>query len=270
MTQSSVLLTGAAGRVGSVLRDGLASKHVLRLTDRQPLVPKHPTEEIRLCDLADADGIARLCEGMDAIVHMGALPQEGDWPQLLSANIAGTINIFEGARRAGVRRVVFASTNHVTGMHPRSRRLSSASPVRPDSRYGLTKAFGEDLGALYAYKHGIGSFCIRIGSFAARPQSERALATWVSFRDMVQLVEVGLTADYVHEIVYGVSANTRSWWDNDAAMRLGYRPQDNAETFAADVEHIGPKNPLDQEFQGGDRVADEFAGHLEWLRAEPL
>ncbi|WP_309083336.1 NAD(P)-dependent oxidoreductase [Chelativorans sp.] len=266
MRCSRVLLTGAAGRIGTVLRKALAPQcDLLRVSDIRPLSAEHPSEEAVQCDLNDGEGVRRLCEGIDAVVHMGGRPSDGPWAELLQTNILCTMNLLEGARINKVDRVLFASSNHVTGMYPVGRELSHLTPARPDSVYGLTKAFGEDATAYYALKHGVRGFCMRIGSFTEKPRNRRALATWCSPADMVRLVEVGLAADYVHEIVYGVSNNTRSWWDNSNAERLGYRPRDNAEDYAAEVEHILAEDELEREFQGGDRVPFEFTGRREWL-----
>ena len=202
---------------------------------------------------------------MDAIIHLGGIAGEAAWGQLLRHNVEGTVNVFEAARRAGVTRLIYASTNHVTGLYPAGRVISGTSPPRPDSRYGLSKGMGEEIAAFYAYKYSIRTLCIRIGSFTPRPQNRRALSTWISQRDMLQLVQLGLTADYRFEIIYGVSGNTRSWWDNTNAIRLGYRPVDNAENYADMVENIVSDVPLERAFQGGDRVSEEFAGTLDWL-----
>jgi len=266
MTLNRILITGAAGQLGRVLREALAGRYqLLRLSDVAPLGTPGPGEEIVTCDLADAAAVFALCEGVDAIVHLGGIANEAGWPELLRTNIAGVVNIYEGARHVGVDRVIFASSNHATGMYPVGRTLSHESSPRPDSRYGLTKAFGEDVAALYAYKHGIRSLCLRIGSCQPKPDNRRALSTWQSYGDFARLIQVGLTADYVHEIAYGVSRNTRSWWDNSAAYRLGYDPQDNAEVYAPEVETIALATELAREYQGGNFVPEEFAGHREWL-----
>jgi uronate dehydrogenase len=266
MTPKRILLTGAAGHLGGVLRRSFAGQfQLLRLSDVVSLGTAGESEEIVTCDLADAAAVRALCEGMDAIIHLGGIAYETGWPELLQSNIIGTVNLYEGARHAGVDRVIFASSNHATGMYPNDRTLSRESPPRPDSRYGLTKAFGEDVAALYAYKHGIRSFCLRIGSCLPKPDNRRALSTWLSHADFVRLVQVGLTADYIHEIVYGVSDNTRSWWDNSAAYRLGYEPQDNAEIYAAEVGNIELNTELARHYQGGNFVPNEFSGRKEWL-----
>jgi uronate dehydrogenase len=266
MSFPRILVTGAAGRIGTVLRSALSRQcKLLRLSDIAPLGPPRPGEEVVPCDLADAAGVARLCEGIDAVVHLGGVANEAPWPDILRGNISGPINVYEGARLAGVDRIIFASSNHAIGMHPAGRTLDSASPVRPDSRYGLSKAFGEDLAALYAYKHGIRSLCLRIGTFLEKPNNQRSLSTWLSHGDFLRLITVGLTADYTFEIVYGVSNNRRSWWDNAAARRLGYEPQDDAEEYAPEVERIVLDNELDRGFQGGSFVSAEFSGRREWL-----
>jgi len=266
MTSKRILLTGAAGHLGGVLRRSFAGQiQLLRLSDIVSPGTAGEGEEIVTCDLADAAAVRTLCEGVDAIIHLGGIAYEAGWPEMLKSNITGTINLYEGARHAGVDRVIFASSNHATGMYPNDRTLSGESPPRPDSRYGLTKAFGEDVAALYAYKHGIRSLCLRIGSCLPRPDNKRALSTWLSHADFVRLVQVGLTAEYIHEIVYGVSKNTRSWWDNAAAYRLGYAPQDDAELYAAEVGDIELKTELARRYQGGNFVPEEFSSREEWL-----
>jgi uronate dehydrogenase len=266
MAYGNVLLTGAVGRIGTVIRKALAPKcAMLRVSDIRPLNAEHPNEQAVQCDLADRLAVEALCEGVDAIIHMGGRPGEGPWPELLQSNVICTMNLLEGARLGKVDRILFASSNHVTGMYPVGRELSHLSPARPDSLYGLTKAFGEDATAYYAYKYGVRGLCLRIGSFTPVPKNRRALSTWCSHDDLVRLVEVGLVADYVHEIVYGVSNNTRTWWDNSAAEKLGYAPRDNAEDYAAEVEGIVAENEIERDFQGGDRSSHEFASNPEWM-----
>ena len=209
----------------------VGAAHILRLSSRSITGEAAPHEEIVPCDLADAAAVDRLLEGVDAVVHMGGQSVEADWDVILASNIVGMVNLYEAARKAGTDRIIFASSNHAIGMHPRSRRLDHNSPARPDSRYGLSKAFGEDMGCFYAYKYGIRTMAIRIGSSFPEPKNRRMLSTWMSYRDMTDLIKVGLTADYLFEIVYGVSANTRSWWDNSNAERLGFKAQDDSEVL---------------------------------------
>jgi uronate dehydrogenase len=264
MAIKRLLITGAAGGLGKVLRAGLVgAADVIRLSSRGDVGELAPHEEHVRADLADADAVDRMLEGVDAVVHMGGQSTEAAWDVILAANIVGLINLYEAARKAGTRRIVFASSNHVIGMYPRDRRLDHNSPPRPDSRYGLSKAFGEDLACLYAYKHGISSLCIRIGSSFPKPKNRRMLSTWQSYDDLVQQIGSGLEADYLFEIVYGVSANARGWWDNSNAERLGYRPQDDSERFAAEVGEVGDGDPVSDALQGGGFAGREYVGGLE-------
>ena len=261
MAIQRLLITGAAGNLGRVLRERLrGSFPVLRLSDRDEMAPAETGEEVVRCDLSDAEATQRLCDGVDAILHFGGRSLEGSWPEILSANIMGAINLWEGARLAGVERIVFASSNHVVGLYRRTEHFDHQVMPRPDGRYGLSKAFGEDLASLYAYKHGIKALCMRIGSCFGNPSNRRMLSTWLSFPDFERLVRVGLTADYLFEIVYGQSRNTRAFWDNSNAYRLGYDPQDDAEVFAAEVEAKVSGKPLSDDFQGGDFVPPDFSG----------
>lgn len=232
-----VLLTGAAGEIGSVLRTGLKGRYpILRLSHRRPIEDLDEGEEFRLANLDNFDEVAEAMSGVDAVIHMGGKAQEGTWDEVLSGNIIGTYNVFEAARQHGVKRVVFASSHHVGGYYRRGRDVAAEDVPRPDSRYGATKVFGEALARLYADKHGIGVVCLRIGSFQERPRNERMLSTWISFPDTVELVRCSLEAEPVHfEVAYGVSNNTRNWWRDNAAETLDYRPKDNAEDYAEEI-----------------------------------
>ena len=264
MAIERLLITGAAGGLGKVLRTGLVgTADIIRLSSRGDPGELASHEEHVRADLADAAAVERMVEGVDAVVHMGGQSTEAAWDVVLAANIVGVVNLYEAARKAGTRRIIFASSNHVIGMHPRTRRLDHTSPPRPDSRYGLSKAFGEDLGCLYAYKYGISSMCIRIGSSFPEPKNRRMLSTWQSYDDLIQQIRVGLTADYLFEIIYGVSANTRNWWDNSNAERLGYRPKDDSEVFAGKVGEIGDGDPVSDALQGGAFAGREYVGDPE-------
>lgn len=265
-----VLLTGAAGGVGTVLRNGLAGRYpVLRVSDVAPLGDPREGEEVVYADIRKPDEVDRMVEGVDSIVHLGGIPVEDSWENILETNIVGCYNVFEAARRHGVKRIVFASSNHAIGFYRRGRRIDSSVPKRADSRYGLSKAFGEDLGSLYADKHGIGVMAIRIGSCLERPPNERMLSTWISYRDMVQLTRVGLeTPDLHFAVVYGVSNNRRGWWDNSVAFELGYRPQDDSEIYADEILALDPPEDADEialQFQGGVFVSAEFDGDVSKL-----
>ncbi len=262
-----VLITGAAGAIGSVLREGLRGHYpVLRLSDVAPLGEAAAGEELDAADLGDLAALEAAMDGVDAVVHLGATSVESDWAAIHANNIVGVYHVFEAARRQGVARVVFASSNHAIGYYRRDRRIGPDVALRPDSRYGVSKAFGEALGSLYADKHGIGVVCLRIGSFQPRPLNVRMLSTWLSHRDTIQLVRRCLDATDLHfEIVYGVSANDRGWWDNPGGERIGYRPEDNAEDFAAEI--LAKQAPDDEPeaerlFHGGPFCAMEFSGDL--------
>jgi uronate dehydrogenase len=256
-----LLITGAAGVLGQQMRVRLKGvADVIRFSDALPMDPAGASEEVMVCDLADATAVEKLCEGVDAILHLGGQATEAPWPRIMQSNISGAINLWEGARKAGVTRVLFASSNHAIGFHRRTARLTEHSPARPDGRYGLSKAFGEDIAYLYAAKYGIAGLCIRIGSCFPEPTTVRMLSTWLSYADFARLVRAGLSASYVYEIVYGVSRNTRSWWDNSNAYRLGYDPQDDAEVFAPRLQGLPAEDPVSVLFHGGGFTAEEFVG----------
>ncbi|TMJ51884.1 MAG: NAD(P)-dependent oxidoreductase [Alphaproteobacteria bacterium] len=261
-----VLITGAAGRIGRTLRAGLGKRYrLLRLLDLAPLGAAAAGEEVVHADIGDLAAMEAALEGIDCVVHLAGVPEEDVWEKILPANIVGTYNVFEAARRRGTRRIVFASTNHVVGFHPRDRRLDEIVMPRPDTRYGASKAFGEALGRLYADKHGISVACLRIGSLQVKPQDERQLATWISPRDTVELVRCCIEApDYHFLIVYGVSNNRDRRWFDRASRLLGYAPQDDAEAFAAEIRARGEKpDAIAARFHGGPYCAMEFSGRSE-------
>jgi uronate dehydrogenase len=231
-----VLITGAAGAIGSCLREGLRP-HVreLVLTDVRELEPA-ANERFVHADLADRGAVLRAVQGVDAVVHLGGIPTEAPFDDLLGPNLIGAFNVFEAARREHVPRVVFASSNHAAGFYPVERTLSGEEPPRPDTLYGVTKAYGEALGRLYCDKFGLEVACIRIGSFAERPRRVRELSTWLSPGDTVRLFAACLSARTLgFSLVYGASANTRLRWDLSPARELGYAPQDDAERYADDL-----------------------------------
>ena len=265
MTMNRILITGAAGRIGRTLREGLAKNYeLLRLLDLAPLGEAAAREQLVRADIADLTAIEAALDGIDCVVHLAAVPEEDTWEKILPANIVGTYNVFEAARRRGTRRIVFASTNHVVGFHRRERRLDEHVMPRPDTRYGASKAFGEALGRLYADKHGMSVACLRIGSFQPKPQDERQLSTWISPRDMTALVRCCIDApDYHFLIVYGVSNNRDRRWFDEASRRIGYAPRDDAEAFAAEIRARGEQpDPIAAQFHGGPYCAIEFAGDV--------
>jgi uronate dehydrogenase len=258
-----VLITGAGGGIGRSLRETLRGVYpILRLSDRVALAPAREGEEIDRTELSDMAAVERMVAGVDGIVHLGGISGENEWPVILEGNIIGLYNIFEAARRSGVQRIVFATSNHAVGFYPRERKIDHRVVPRPDSRYGVSKAFGEALASLYSDKHGIGVLCTRIGNFGEKPIDKRRLSIWISPRDYTQLARIGLEhPDVRYEIVYGVSNNRRSWYDNSNAMRLGYRPQDDSEPYAEAVlaaEAGQPADPIAEHYQGGTFCAAEY------------
>jgi uronate dehydrogenase len=251
-----LLLTGAAGGLGSALRPRLAAYcDRLRLSDIAPLGEAAPHEELQPAALEDAAAVMALLDGVDAVVHLGGVSTEQPWAPILRANIEGSYHLYEAARRQGVKRIVFASSNHVTGFYRQDEVISPADPVRPDGLYGLSKAFGENLARLYFDRHGIETVCLRIGSSFPEPRTRRMLATWLSYDDLERLVVASLTTPVAgFTIVFGQSDNTTSWWDNTPARHLGYRPQDSSEPWRVALEAAEPLlDPSDPAviYQGG-------------------
>jgi len=259
-----VLITGAAGGVGSFLRKNLRGKYLLRLSDVTPISSLAEGEEFIAADVTDAEALPPLMEGVHGVVHLGGVPREDAWQPILDINIAGTYNVIEAARRQGVERFIFASSNHAIGFYPRALRIDTDVSVRPDSRYGVSKAFGEALCSLYADKYAMRALCIRIGNVSEEPVDRRRLSIWVSPRDLSQLVEIGLEhPDMYNEIVYGVSDNRRGWWDNSNAARLGYVAEDRSEDYAEKVLAGAPDPAPDsvaETVQGGDFAVTEKGG----------
>jgi len=260
-----VLLTGAAGDIGGRLRKLLQPIYPeLRLSDVNQPGDLRSEEQFVAAELGDLAEVERAVEGCEGIIHLGGHSVEGSWETILNANIIGCRNLFEAARRKGVQRVVFASSNHAVGFYPRVTRIGTDVTVRPDTRYGLSKAFGEALGALYADKYGLRVLCLRIGNLGDRPLDQRRLAIWLSPEDLVQLIRIGLEhPDLEYEIFYGASLNERSWWDNSRAYAYGYRPTGRAEDFREQAMAEQAKlaaDPVGDYYQGGTFCAQEFAG----------
>ena len=258
-----VLMTGAAGGIGTRLRSLLKGTYAeLRLSDVKRPPALAPDEPFVAADLARIEEVEAAVDGVDGIIHLGGHSVEGSWETILQANIIGCYNLFEAARRKGVERVVFASSNHAIGFYRRYRRIDPDKKVRPDSRYGVSKVFGEALGSLYADKHGMRVTCLRIGNFGDRPLDWRRLSIWLKPEDLVQLVRIGLEhPDVRYEVLWGVSDNERGWWDNARAYALGYRPSGRAEAFrdeALAAQAKLPPDPIGDLFQGGTFCSDEF------------
>jgi uronate dehydrogenase len=261
----TVLVTGAAGGIGTRLRSLLKGVYPrLRFSDIRAPADLAGDPSFTQADIADLAQVEKIVEGVDGIVHLGGESIEQSWDRILNANIVGCYNLFEAARRKKVKRIVFASSNHAVGFYPRRRRVGTGDPVRPDSRYGVSKAFGEAIGALYAHKHGLRVTCIRIGNFADTPADVRRLSIWLKPEDLVQLIRIGLEhPDLRYEIFFGASDNARGFWDNEAAFRYGYRPTGRAEDYAdaaiAAQKSLAP-DPIGDAYEGGPFCSDEFDG----------
>lgn len=259
------LITGAAGSVGTALRQsGQRLGQTVRLSDRNPCANLAAHEEDFPLDLADFDAVMKAVEGCDAIVHLGGQPLEAAWKTILDSNISGSYHIYEAARRHGVKRIVYASSVHAIGYYERTQTIDANVPTRPDSLYGVSKTFVENLARYYFDKFGIETVSIRIGSCFPEPTDRRHLITWLSYRDCRQLVEKCLTAPRVGcMIAYGMSNNSERFWDNSAAAVLGYKPQDSADDYREKVfanTSQGDPNDAAVRFQGGSFCA---AGHFE-------
>ncbi|HEV6964913.1 NAD(P)-dependent oxidoreductase [Roseateles sp.] len=254
-----LLLTGAAGNLGRVLRPRM-KRHceTLRLSDLAPMDPAGEGEEVVPAALEDAAAMLALLEGVDAVLHFGGVSIEKPFETVLPANIVGAYNVYEAARRQGVKRIVFASSNHVTGFYSQGETLTPRAAPRPDGFYGLSKAFGEDLAQFYFDRHGLETVSLRIGSCWPVPTDRRMLSSWLSYDDLERLIVAALSAPVVgHSIVYGMSANRSTWWDNTPSSHVGYRPEDSSEPWRAEVEaaqpHVDPSRP-EVRCQGGGFV----------------
>jgi uronate dehydrogenase len=261
-----VLVTGAAGRIGTVLRGGLPERGwAVRCLDVVPVPDERPGEEQVVADVTDLAAVLDATRGASAVVHLAGISGESTWPAISHTNIEGTYCVLEAARLADVPRVVLASSNHATGYTPRpgSGLLREAdAPPRPDTYYGVSKVAKEALGSLYADRYGLDVVCLRIGSASAEPTTTRQLSTWLSPADTVSLVDAALTAPAPgFSVVWGVSANTRNWWDLTAAQALGYEPADDAEVYAeALIEVHGEPDLADPVHArvGGEYTLPEF------------
>jgi len=249
-----LLLTGAAGRIGAALHERLPGYGWQLRTFDRVAGPEGALGGV-VGDLTRPADLDAALAGIEAIVHLAGQPTEAPWPVLREANVEGLVQLFEAARRAGVRRVVYASSNHAVGFTPLPDEPSAALPddlpPRPDTLYGVTKVFGEALARYYVDRYGFQVACLRIGTFDDRPRNRRARSTWLSPDDCARLVDAALRApELEYAIVWGVSANARRQWSDAGGRALGYAPQDDAEAFAADLS--------DAAQPGDDRVGGEF------------
>ena len=233
-----------------------------------PVIDKN--EDFQKADLRKINQVIKITKNMDAVVHFGAIPVEDSIVNItysiliINNNIIATYNLFEACRKNKVKKVIFASSNHAIGFHKRSKRLDEKSTMRPDTHYGVSKCFGEILARFYADKFNIKSMCIRIGTGLANPTDKRHLSTWISYRGLVHLVDVGLKNNKIHySIVYGASKNKRSWWNNSHAFKLGYKPKDNAEKYKnTKLSKNEYSDKLALKFQGGIFASKDFIGNI--------
>lgn len=260
-----ILMTGPSGRIGRILRQSFTGRYnLLRMGDIVPMGHAAQGEELYHMDLGDMASLDRACAGIDCIVHLAGQSTEAEWETIFERNIVGLRNLFEAARLNGVKRVIFASSHHAIGFYRRKRIIDNAVPPRPDSRYGVSKAFGEALGRYYADKFGMQVACIRIGVCRPRPEDVRHLSIWISEKDMALLVQRCIEAPAYHYLMlYGISANTRFFWKNPDAARIGYLPRDNAEIFADELARNASTDvAASAEFQGGYYCPPEFTGDV--------
>jgi uronate dehydrogenase len=261
-TMAKVALSGASGNMGRMLRVELPKRGVnLRSAGgRKPLAPLHDGEDVMHGDLRDAAVVDRLLTGIDVLIHLAGTSVERPLPEIIENNLVGLQQIYEGARRNKVRRIVFASSNHAFGMYSVNDKLSLDAPFRPDGYYGLSKVWGEALARMYWDKHGIEGISLRIGSCEPKPANFRHLSTWLGWEDTVDLVIRCIEAkDVGYLAVWGISANTRAYWTPTANERLGYYPQQNAEDFASEIlKQPNPLDPIAQQYQGGSFVTLDF------------
>jgi uronate dehydrogenase len=258
-----VLITGASGDVGTRLRKILKGVYPeIRISDIKKPADLRADEDFVQAELADMTQVEKAVAGIDGIIHLGGFSVEGPWETILNSNIVGCYNLFEAARKAKVKRIIFATSNHAVGYYPRRRKVGVDEHVRPDSRYGVSKAFGEALGAMYAYKHGLSVTALRIGNVADAPIDLRRLSIWLHPEDLAQLCRIGLEhPDIRYEIFYGMSDNARAFWDNGNAFRFGYRPKYKAEDFREQALAAQSKlaaDPVGDWYVGGTFCSAEF------------
>ncbi|MBN8924992.1 MAG: NAD(P)-dependent oxidoreductase [Rhodospirillales bacterium] len=261
-----VLLTGASGGLGRVLAKSLTDAGwTLRLTDIAPFPDAMPPRAtFTKADLNDGPTILRLAGGCGAIVHLGGVSTEHPFETILGPNIRGVFHVYEAARREKAR-VIFASSNHAIGFHERGESIGADTQLLPDGFYGLSKAYGELMGRLYWFKHGVESVAIRIGSSFPEPVNARMLATWLSYGDLSRLVQRCVTTPKVGcTVIWGASANSAmTWWRDDAREALGWSPQDSADPFAGQLAGKVSDDPVEERYMGGGFCS------MDYSRGEP-
>ncbi len=249
-----ILLTGASGNLGRSLAPALAAHGWrLRLTDVQPFPDTlPPAATFTKVDLNDGVALMGLAEGCGTILHFGGVSTDRPFEEVIGPNLRGLYHVYEAARREGAR-VMFASSNHSIGFHERTTPLDADCQFRPDSFYGLSKAYGELMGRLYWDKHGVENVNVRIGSCFPAPNDARMLASWLSFADLARLMACCVRAPVVgHSVIWGASANSRmTWWRHDQRERLGWTPEDSADPWIGQLSSSVSGNAVQERYQGG-------------------
>ena len=254
-----LLLTGAGGGLGRMLRQRIKPwADIVRLSDVIDLSPASEGEEIMRCDLADGAAVMQLLEGVDAVLHFGGISVEDRFEPIMQANILGAYNLYAAVHKAGVKRVVYASSNHVNGFYRTTELVDADMPLRPDSLYGVSKCFGEALSRYYYDRFGIETVCLRIGSSFPEPRNARMMTTYLSYDDLVELIRCALfTARVGHTIAFGNSDNDTTWCDNSKASHLGFQPKDSSRLFASQFPPTAERPAADDPhaiYQGGTFV----------------
>ncbi|WP_151633091.1 NAD-dependent epimerase/dehydratase family protein [Noviherbaspirillum aerium] len=259
MKSKCILFTGANGKVARQVRPFLVGMcDEMRLTDIASVDTLLENETFHQANLNDDDSLTRLLAGVDAVVHFAGYPREADWSVLLEANVLAVAKLWDACVASGVKRIVYASSNHAVGFYRRSETIDSRVFPKPDSRYGVTKVFMEALASMHAEKSGLQALGIRIGYCGAEPLDARMLSHWVHPEDLASLVKIGLKSSQLNDVVYGVSANSRSWYDNSRAAALGYMPRHSADRFAAQLEGVRENDDIAETYQGGKFASNGF------------
>ncbi len=250
-----ILLTGAAGGLGKILRERIKPwADIIRLSDISPMGDAQEGEEIMQCDLSNKAAVHELMKDVDVVLHFGGISTENNFEAIMAANIQGTYNIYEAVHLAKVKRVIFASSNHVVGYYKTTDYIDASMPTRPDGMYGISKCFGESLSRYYYDRFGIETVCIRIGSSFPEPINKRMMVTYFSYNDLVELLRCAVFAPRVgHTISFGVSNNPASWWDNRYAAHLGFQAKDSSTVFAH-------KFPDSSDYPAADDITTIYQG----------
>jgi len=251
-----ILFTGAAGGLGRRLREHLqAFADIVRLSDLNDFGPAGEGEEIVLGDLGKREDVFRMCEGVDAVVHFGGVSTEEEWAPIMNANVHGMVNLYEAVHTLGIKRVVFASSNHTVGMYKTTDLVDASMVTRPDGYYGVSKVFGESLSRYYWDRFGVETVCIRIGYCFPEPSNHRQAVLWLALDDLVEMLRRALITPAVgHTIAFCTSDNPGQWWDNREARHLGYEAKASSRGFThlyeGRVDHANNED-ITLKFQGG-------------------